>query len=53
MGNLPKEDNRSVARLRTYQNPHQSLLHHLLIKIIARVSSLMVEAQQVGEIMQG
>jgi hypothetical protein len=53
MGNLPQEDDRSVARLRTHQNPRQSLLHHLLIKILARVSSLMVGAQQVGGIMQG
>jgi hypothetical protein len=50
MGNLPQEDDRRIVRLRTHrQNLHQSLLHHPLIKILARVSSLMVGAQQVGE----
>jgi hypothetical protein len=51
MGNLPQEDDRHIVRLRTHRrNLHQSLQHHPLIKIIARVSSLMVGAQQVGEI---
>jgi hypothetical protein len=49
MGNLSQEDDRRIVRLRTHhQNLHQSLLHHPLIKILARVSSLMVGAQQVG-----
>jgi uncharacterized protein YaaW (UPF0174 family) len=52
MGSLPQEDDRRIGRLSIHQNLHQSLLHHPLIKILARVSSLMVEAQQVGEIMQ-
>jgi hypothetical protein len=49
MGNLPPEDDRRIIRLSTHQNLHQGLLHHPLIKILARVSSLMVEARQVGE----
>jgi hypothetical protein len=49
MGNLSHEDDRSVARL----SIHQHLPQHLLIKILARVSSLMVGAQQVGGVMQG
>jgi hypothetical protein len=49
MGNLPQEDDRRIIRLSIYQNLHQGLLHHPLIKILARVSSLMVGAQQVGE----
>jgi hypothetical protein len=50
MGNLPQEDDWRIVRLRTHhRNLHQSLQHHPLIKILARVSSLMVEAQQVGE----
>jgi hypothetical protein len=49
MGNLPQEDDRRIVRLCIHQNLHQSLLHHPLIKILARVSSLMVGAQQVGE----
>jgi hypothetical protein len=50
-GNLPQEDDRRIVRLRIHrrQNLHQSLQHHHLIKILARVSSLMVGAQQVGE----
>jgi hypothetical protein len=50
MGNLPQEDDRRIVRLRTHRrNLHQSLQHHPLIKILARVISLMVGAQQVGE----
>jgi hypothetical protein len=41
MGNLPQEDDRRIVRLRTHRrNLHQSLQHHPLIKILARVSSL-------------
>jgi hypothetical protein len=36
MGNLPQEDDRSVARLSIHQHLRQSLPEHLLIKIIAR-----------------
>jgi hypothetical protein len=50
MGNLPQEDERRIVRLRIHRrNLHQSPQHHPLIKILARVSSLMVGAQQVGE----
>jgi hypothetical protein len=36
MGNLPQQDDRSVARLSTCQHLRQSLTRHLLIKILAR-----------------
>jgi hypothetical protein len=36
MGDLPQEDDQSVARLGTHQHLHQSLPHHLLIKNLAR-----------------
>jgi hypothetical protein len=50
MGNLPQEDDRRIVRLRIHhRNLHQILQHHHMIKILARVSSLMVGAQQVGE----
>jgi hypothetical protein len=49
MGNLPHEDDRRIVRLSIHRNIHQCLLHHPMIKILARVSSLMVGAQQVGE----
>jgi hypothetical protein len=50
MGNLPQEDDRRIVRHRIHRrNLHQSLHPHPLIKILARVSSLMVGAQQVGE----
>jgi hypothetical protein len=50
MGTLPQEGDRRIVRLKTHrQKLHQGLLHHPLIKILARVSSLMVGAQQVGE----
>jgi hypothetical protein len=49
MDNLPQEDDRRIVRLKTHRRHQPSLHHHPLIKILARVSSLMVEAQQVGE----
>jgi hypothetical protein len=49
MGNLPQEDDRLIGRLSIHRNLHQGLLHHPLIKILARVRSLMVGAPQVGE----
>jgi hypothetical protein len=49
MGNLPQEDVRRIVRLSIHCNLHLGLLHHPLIKILARVNSLMVEAQQVGK----
>jgi hypothetical protein len=49
MGNLPQEDYRRIVRLSIHRNLHQGLLHHSLIKVLARVSSLTVRAQQVGE----
>jgi hypothetical protein len=48
MDNLPHEDDRHIVRL-THRHHQRSLQHHPLIKILARVSSLMVGAQQVGE----
>jgi hypothetical protein len=52
MGNLPQEDDRRIVRLKTHRRHQQSLQHHPLIKILARVSSLMVGAHQVGEKLQ-
>jgi hypothetical protein len=50
MGTLPQEGDQHIVRLKIHpRNLHQSLLHHPLIKILARGSSLMVGAQQVGE----
>jgi hypothetical protein len=49
MDNLPQEDDRRIVRLSIHRSLYQGLLHHPLIKILARVSSLMVGAQQVGE----
>jgi hypothetical protein len=49
MGNLSQEDDRPIVRLSIHKNLHQGLLHHPLIKILARVISLMVGAQLVGE----
>jgi hypothetical protein len=49
MGNLPQEDDRRIVRLSIHRNLHQCLFHHPLVKILARVSSLMVGVQQVGE----
>jgi hypothetical protein len=48
MGTLPQEGDWRIVRLQTYHCHQQSLQHHPLIKILARVSSLMVGAQQVG-----
>jgi hypothetical protein len=53
MGTLPQEGDRRIVRLKTHHRHQRSLQHHPLIKILARVSSLMVEAQQVeGKLMQ-
>jgi hypothetical protein len=52
MDTLPQEDDWRIVRLKIHQRHLRSLHHHPLIKILARVSSLMVGAQQVGEIMQ-
>jgi hypothetical protein len=49
MGTLPPEGDWRIVRLKTHHRYHRSLQHHPLIKILARVSSLMVGAQQVGE----
>jgi hypothetical protein len=52
MDTLPQEGDRRIFRLKTRQRHQRSLCHHPLIKILARVSSLTVGAQQVLEIMQ-
>jgi hypothetical protein len=52
MDTLPQEGDWCIVRLKTHQRHQRSLRHHTLIKILARVSSLMVRAQQVGKIMQ-
>jgi hypothetical protein len=52
MDTLPQEGDWRIVRLKPHQRHQRSLRRHPLIKILARVSSLMVEAQQVGEIMQ-
>jgi hypothetical protein len=52
MDTLPQEGGWHIVRLKIHQRHLQSLCHHPLIKILARVISVMVEAQQVGEIMQ-
>jgi hypothetical protein len=49
---LPQEGDWRIVRLKTHQRHLRSLRHHPLIKILVRVSSLMVGAQQMGEIMQ-
>jgi hypothetical protein len=49
MDTLPHEGDWRIVRLKTRQRRQRSLQHHPLIKILARVSSLMVGAQQVGE----
>jgi hypothetical protein len=36
MGDLPQEDDWCIVRLSTRQHLWQNLLHHLLIKIVAR-----------------
>jgi hypothetical protein len=48
MDTLPQEGDWRIVRLKTHQHHLRSLLHYPLIKILARVSSLMVGAQQVG-----
>jgi hypothetical protein len=50
MHTLPHEGDWRIVRLKTHQHHLRSLRHHHLIKILDRVSSLMVGAQQVGEI---
>jgi hypothetical protein len=52
MDTLPQEGDWHIVRLKTHQRHPRSLRHHSLIKILTMVSSLMVGAQQVGEIMQ-
>jgi hypothetical protein len=52
MDTLPLEGDWRIVRLKVHQHHLRSLRHHPLIKILARVSSLMVGAQRVGEIMQ-
>jgi hypothetical protein len=52
MDTLPQEGDWRIVRLKTDQRHLRSLHHHPLIKILAWVSSLMVRAQQVQEIMQ-
>jgi hypothetical protein len=49
MDTLPQEGDWRIVRLKTHQPHQRSLHHHPLIKILARVRSLMVGAQQVGE----
>jgi hypothetical protein len=49
MGDLPQKDDWVIARSRNHQCLQQSLsLHILLIKILARVGTLMVGTRQVG-----
>ena len=50
MDTLPQEGDWRIVKLKIHQRHVRSLHHHPLIKILARVSSLMVEAQQVGKI---
>jgi hypothetical protein len=52
MDTLPQEGDWRIVRLKIHQRHLRILRHHPLIKILARVSSLMVGAQQMGEIMQ-
>jgi hypothetical protein len=49
MDTLPQEGGWRIIRLNIHQRHLRSLRHHPLIKILARVSSLMVRAQQVGK----
>jgi hypothetical protein len=49
MGTLPQEGDWRIVRLKTHHHHQRSLQHHPLIKILARVSSIMVAAQQVEE----
>jgi hypothetical protein len=50
MNTLPQEGDWRIVRLKTHQRHLRSLRLHHLIKILERVSSLMVGAQQVWEI---
>jgi hypothetical protein len=50
MGNLPQEDDRRIVRLSIHRNLHQDLLHHPLIKILARVSSLISGLSKWGKL---
>jgi hypothetical protein len=52
MDTLSQEGDWRIVRLKIHQCHLRSLRYHPLIKTLARVSSLMVGAQQVGEIMQ-
>jgi hypothetical protein len=52
MDTLPQEGDWHIVRLKIHQCHLRCHRHHPMIKILARVSSLMVGAQQVGEIMQ-
>jgi hypothetical protein len=49
MDTLPQEGDWCIVRLKTHQRHLRSPRHHPMIKILARVSSLMVGAQEVGE----
>jgi hypothetical protein len=49
MGTLPQEGDWRIVRLKTHHRRQRTLQHHPLIKILARVSSLMVGDHQVGE----
>jgi hypothetical protein len=49
MDTLPQEGDWRIVRLKTHHRDQRSLQHHPLIKILARVTSLMVGAPQVGE----
>jgi hypothetical protein len=52
MDALPQEDDWCIVKLSTCQHHLQSLLHHPLIKILARGELLMIRAQQVRGVMQ-
>jgi hypothetical protein len=53
MGNLPQEDDWSVARLSNHQYLRQSLPHQLLIKNLARGELTYGSGSASGGIMQG
>jgi hypothetical protein len=48
MDTLPQEGDWRIVRLKTHRRHQQSLQHHPLIKILARVSSLMVGGSASG-----
>jgi hypothetical protein len=52
MDTLPHEGDWCIVKLSTRRHHLQCLHHHPLIKVLARVSSLMVGAQQVGGTIQ-